>query len=198
MSEELKVIHLPLVEATAENIADYGLLIGTEVPNAGLEIPFYKGSVIEGRNFNFVCHGPPVVRTAKIMPREVTEASWLERHMNMTQLFVGLGCTPFIMVLGKPTQNYEKDNNIPDINNVTAFLIPAGHGVMIHKGTWHDFPMAVHEPITALTMNSAEVVEALASMKAPGEMNHGDVYKLDVKKRLGVQIFVDIPPKKIN
>ena len=38
-----------------------------------------------------------------------------------------------------------------------------GHGIMIHQGTWHDFPLCVKEPVTVLTANSPEVVEALAS-----------------------------------
>jgi hypothetical protein len=67
--------------------------------------------------------------------------------------------------------------------------LPPGHGIMIHKGTWHDFPLAIGRPVTCLTANSEKVVKALASMKEPAEMNHGDVEKIEVKKRLGVQVF---------
>lgn len=103
--------------------------------------------------------------------------------MAMTQLFIGLGDQPFAMVLGKP--NHEKGGVTPTLDDVKCFVFPPGHGVMIHKGTWHDFPLAVKDPVTVLTANSPEVVEALSSMKSPDEMDHGDVYKIDIKKRTG-------------
>src|SRR4051812_11590175 len=99
----IPTLPVPVLDATRENLADYGLFIGLDVPNAGLAIPFYKGSVIEGHNLPFVCHGRAVVRTAQIHKRS-NEVRWLERHMRMTQLFLGLGAAPFVMVLGKPTQ----------------------------------------------------------------------------------------------
>ena len=61
---------------------------------------------------------------------------------------------------------------------------------MIHKGTWHDFPMAIDRPVTVLTANSEEVVAALASQKEPAEMDRGDVFKIDIAKRLGLQLRV--------
>ncbi|CAF3028510.1 unnamed protein product, partial [Rotaria sp. Silwood2] len=55
--------------------------------------------------------------------------------------------------------------------------------------TWHDFPVSLGNPITVLTFNSAEVVEALAAMRKPGEMlGQGDIYKINLQKRLGVKI----------
>jgi len=63
---------------------------------------------------------------------------------------------------------------------------------MIHKGTWHDFPVAIRRPVTVLTYNSAEVVEALASMKEPGEMNFGDVYKIRLAPRFHKKFFYDM------
>jgi ureidoglycolate lyase len=187
---EIEPVHVPVIEATRENIADYGLFIGTDVPNAGLAIPFYKGSVIEGHNLPFVCNGRAVVRTAQIHKR-ANEVRWLERHLRMTQLFVGLGSAPFVMVLGKPT--HQRGMNVPDLENVKAFKLPPGHGVMIHEGTWHDFPMAYSDPVTVLTMNSEEVVIALASAKSADEMDSGDVFKIDIARRLGKQLITEIP-----
>lgn len=54
--------------------------------------------------------------------------------------------------------------------------------------------MSLGNPITVLTFNSAEVVEALAAMKAPGEMlGQGDVYKIDIQKRMGKLITYKFP-----
>ena len=182
MKETVPVIDVPIVQATRENTAEYGLFIGTDVPNAGLTIPFYKGAVEEGHNLPFECTGNAVIRTARISKRS-PEVKWLERHMDMTQLFIGLGDQPFAMVLGKP--NHSEGKKTPDLDQVKCFVLPAGHGIMIHKGTWHDFPLAVDKPVTVLTANSPEVVDALASMSDASEMDHGDVYKIEIQKHTG-------------
>jgi ureidoglycolate lyase len=189
MTETVAKIEVPVIDATRENVKEYGLLIGTDVPNAGLTIPFYKGSVEEGHNIPFVCNGNAVIRSARIS-RRAPEVNWLERHMEMTQLFIGLGDQPFAMVLGKP--NHEQGGEVPDLTEVKCFVFPPGHGVMIHKGTWHDFPLCVKEPVTVITANSPEVVVALSSMKTPDEMNHGDVFKIDIKKRTGKQLVANV------
>lgn len=178
-----------VVRATPENIAEYGMFIGTDVPNAGLTIPFYKGTVEEGQNLPFVCHGKAVVRTARIHPRS-GDIKWMERHMRMTQLFIGLGDSEMAMVLGKP--NHAAGKNEPDAEDIVGFIFPAGHGVMIHAGTWHDFPMSTGKPVTVLTMNSEEVVEALKSQPEPAEMDRGDVYKIAYADRTGINLTVEL------
>ena len=189
MENSLRVMEAPVVQATRENTVDYGLFIGTDVPNSGLTIPFYKGTVEEGYNLPFECAGSAVVRSARISRRD-GNVVWLERHLKMTQLFIGLGDQPFAMVLGKP--NHESGENVPRLEDLRCFVFPPGHGIMLHKGVWHDFPLAVNDPVTCLTMNSPEVVEALAGMKEPDEMDHGDVYKINIKKRIGVTLLVNL------
>ncbi|WP_455383886.1 ureidoglycolate lyase [Acidihalobacter prosperus] len=187
-SLEKAYVDVPLLDATLENTAAYGLMIGDSVHRPGLSIPFYKGSVEEGENLDFVYNERAVVRTARISHRS-PEITWLERHVRMTQIFVGLGSSPFAMVLGKP--NLESGARVPDLEDVVAFRIPAGHGIMIHRGTWHDFPMAFEgQPVTVLTMNSEEVVKALAAAKEPADMDTGDVYKIDIEKHTGKTLRV--------
>ncbi len=189
MQESPRVIEVPVVHATRENIAEYGVFIGTDVPNSGLTIPFYKGAVEEGFNLPFEYHEHAVIRTARIHPRP-GQITWLERHLRMTQLFVGLGDAPLALVLGKPNQDQGKD--VPDLDQVKAFIVPPGHGVMIHFGTWHDFPMAIDRPVTVLTANSAEVVEALATQQAAEEMDRGDVRKIDILRHTGCVLEVKL------
>ena len=191
--EDLPVFRVPLTPATPENIADYGLYLGPEVPNSGLTIPFYKGEVLEGHNFNFEYTGRAVIRSAKILQRN-PQMKWLERHMNMSQLFVPLGTKGYIMVLAPP--NHAEGKNVPDLERVKAFVFPAGVGLMIHKGTWHDFPFPVEDEVTVLTANSDEVVTALANCPTPRELFDGDVYKIDISARLGVRLVVDLPAQK--
>lgn len=181
------IVDVPLVDATADNTADYGLMLGAGVHKPGLPIPFYKGSVEEGENIDFRYTGKAVVRTARISPRSA-EITWLERHLNMTQLFIGMGDQPFVMVLGKP--NHDSGARLPDLDQVVAFKIPPGHGIMIHRGTWHDFPMAIADPVTVLTINSDEVVTALVNAKGAQDMDTGDVYKINIHNHTGKQLKV--------
>ena len=176
---------IPLEDATAQRVAPYGVMLGETVHRPGLTIPFYKGSVEEGANLDFHYHERCVVRTARISPRPM-EVFWLERHLRLSQLFVGLGSEPFALVLGKPNPQEKK----PDLNQVVALRFPPGCGIILHRGTWHDFPLALANPVVVLTMNSAEVVEALAAMTSPQDMDTGDVYKLELARHLGVTIQV--------
>ncbi|NJL89088.1 MAG: ureidoglycolate hydrolase [Coleofasciculaceae cyanobacterium SM2_1_6] len=183
------VIKIPIIDATHENIAAYGQIFGDDVAKPGLGIPFYKGRVIEGENVDFSYRGQAVIRTAKIMPG-YPPIRWLERHMAMTQLFIGLGSEPFVMVLSPPTHAAGKD--VPDLSEVKAFRFPPGYALLIHTGTWHDFPIACDRPVVVLTANSDEVVTALASMQGAEEMDHGDVFKISLPKRMGCEIHLNI------
>ena len=98
---------IPKVAATRERVADYGVFIGTDVPDDRLAIPFYQGAVEEGHNLPFQYHQRATVRTARIHPRP-SAVTWLERHTRLTQLFVGLGDAPFCLVLGTPNLDQPK------------------------------------------------------------------------------------------
>lgn len=185
MTTQLSYIEVPVVEATAERLEPYGVMLGNHVYRPGLTIPFYQGSVEEGENLDFVCHGRPVIRTARISQRS-PEVDWLEYHSILTQVFIGMGDQPFVMVLGKP----EPNATVPDLTQVEAFRFEPGHGVMLFQRVWHDFPMAVTNPVTIFTMNSEEVVTALASQSSASEMAHGDVFKVDILKRTGKKLKV--------
>ncbi len=187
MQEINEVVSIPVKEASEDLLAPYGIFLGESVHRPGLSIPFYQGAVEEGANLDFVCSGQSVIRTARISPRN-TEVIWLEYHAILTQVFIGLGTQPFVMVLGRP----QKEARIPDLNQVEAFLFPPGHGVLLGQRVWHDFPMAVSEPVTIFTINSEEVVEALASQPHPADMNRGDVYKIHVKTHTGKHLRVEM------
>ncbi len=184
-----QIINIPIIKATSENIKPYGFLLGDDVSKPGLGIPFYQGRVIEGENIDFTYRGTATFRTAKIMPG-YPHITWLERHMYMTQMFLALGQSPFIMVLAPP--NHQQNQDLPDISQVKAFRFPPGHGLLLHIGTWHDFPIACEQPVVILTANSDEVVTALSQMQEPNEMNQGDVYKISLPKRLGCEIKLDV------
>jgi len=179
---------IPIVEATRENISEYGTYIdeGTPINQGSMTIPFYQGEVEEGKNLDVHCNSFPKLRTARLKSTR-TNIYWLERHMNLTQLFVGIGKNDFVVVLGKPTH----PSMLPDISSVKAFRIPAGYGILLHLGTWHDFPFAYNEPVTVLTLNSDEVINALGSLETAREMNEGDVFKIDLQKNFKSPLHIN-------
>jgi len=180
--EELPTRWLDLKLATRENTAKYGYFIDDTVVNPGLGIPFYK-TVLEGANYKEATWKDQCcVRTSQIHWREDHTVTWLERHMEMTQGFLVLGSNPGLFVLGEPTHDREdldeKHRALPDPQRIEAVIVPPGHGIIIKKGTWHDFPVSCGPPVSAFIINTEEVVAALASMAAPAPMDHGDCYKL--------------------
>mmetsp|Transcript_110228 Transcript_110228/g.235380 ORF Transcript_110228/g.235380 Transcript_110228/m.235380 type:complete len:513 (-) Transcript_110228:145-1683(-) len=173
---------LDLVVATRENTAKVGYFVDDQVANPGLGIPFYK-TVIEGANYKEATwKDQACVRTSQIHWREDHTVTWSERHMEMTQGFIVLGKNPGLFVLGEPTHDREdldeKHRGLPDPATMKAYIIPPGMGIIIKKGTWHDFPVSCGPPVSTFILNTEEVVEALASMKVPAPMNHGDCFKL--------------------
>jgi ureidoglycolate lyase len=184
-----QILKIPVIDATPDNTRPYGYLLGDDVAKPGLGIPFYQGRVLEGENVDFVYRGNAVFRTAKILPG-YPPIAWLERHRHMTQLFIGLGQEPFIMVMAPP--NHEQGQDLPDLSQVQALRIPPGHALLLHIGTWHDFPIACDRPVVILTANSDEVVTALSQMQGADEMDQGDVYKISLSKRLNTEIYLDV------
>lgn len=179
------VLDLPVVDATAETVAPFGCLISDDV-SSDLDIPYYRGRVIEGGDIGFHYRGRAALRTAKILPQQAAQVAWLERHLALTQLFVGLGSSPFIMVLAPP--NHATGDSLPDLAAARALRFPGGIALLLHPGTWHDFPIAVSTPVALLIANSEEVVNALHTAGRPRELDEGDVYKISLPDRFGVTL----------
>ena len=65
--------------------------------------------------------------------------SWMERHFLHTQTFFPLGA-PFVAVLAPPGEG-----ELPDLDAARAFVFDGSAGLMLHLGTWHEFPFALHD-----------------------------------------------------
>eukprot|EP00440_Ansanella_granifera_P019156 gb/GFBE01020810.1/.p1 GENE.gb/GFBE01020810.1/~~gb/GFBE01020810.1/.p1 ORF type:complete len:505 (+),score=122.23 gb/GFBE01020810.1/:1-1515(+) len=179
---EREIITLEMMVATRENTKNLGYFVDDTVVNPGLGIPFYK-TVLEGANYEHATwKDQACVRTSQIHWRDDFNVTWLERHLEMTQGFILVGKNPGLFVLGEPTHDRqdldEKQRNLPDPKTTKVFIIPAGMGLILKKGTWHDFPVSCGPPVSAFILNTEEVVEALASMPQAAPMNHGDCFKL--------------------
>lgn len=123
--------------------------------------------------------------------------TWLERHMEMTQGFICVGKNPGLFVFGEPTHDRmdlsEEARNRPDLTRLKAYIVPGGCGIIIKKGTWHDFPVSAGPPVTAFILNTREVVAALAAMKSPAPMNQGDCFKLKLEHHFDEKIYFPDP-----
>lgn len=179
------IVDIPVVDAGAELVAPFGVLLTDDV-TPDLQIPYYRGRVIEGGDVGFRYRGTAALRTAKVLPDGPVQVCWLERHLALTQLFVGLGGSPFVMVLAPP--NHETGATLPDLSAARALRFPGGSALLLHLGTWHDFPIAVSTPVTFLIGNSQEVVDALQAAGRPRELDQGDVFKVSLPQRLGVTL----------
>lgn len=176
---------LPLVEATPQTVAAFGALIGADI-SAAMDIPYYPGRVIEGGDIGFRYRGRAALRTAMVLPTERPEVAWLERHLHLTQLFVGIAGGGYVMVMAPP--NHNAGDQLPDLDAAVALRFPAGSVLLLHAGTWHDFPIAVDQPVTLLLANSQEVVDALRTAGRPRELDEGDVQKVSLPQRFGTTL----------
>jgi ureidoglycolate lyase len=180
----IRLLDVPAVDATPESVAPFGVLVREEV-TAAIDIPYYRGRVIEGGDLGFTYNGEACLRTAQIVPGDPTVA-WLERHLLLTQLFVGLGTNGFAMILVPP--NHESGKDLPDLSDAVTFRFPPGSALLLHRGTWHDFPLATEGPVTLLIANSREVIDALQAAGRPRELHEGDVHKISLEDRFRVHL----------
>ena len=95
--------------------------------------------MIEGGDLGFRYNGQACLRTAQILPGDPT-VSWLERHLLLTQLFVGLGTDEFLMVLAPP--NHDSGADLPDLSAVVDALQGAGGPRELHEGDVHKISLA--------------------------------------------------------
>lgn len=179
-------MEITITDATEAAVAPFGTLVSTEVTQ-GMDIPFYRGRVVEGGDIGFRYRGEAALRTAQILPtEEADEVLWLERHLHLTQLFVDISSAPFVMVLAPP--NHESGAELPDLDRAVALRFPPSSALLLHAGTWHDFPIAEAQPVTVLVANSKEVVDALQH-GGPRELDEGDVWKISLAQRFGTTIM---------
>ena len=86
------------------------------------------------------------------------------------------------MIFGKPTHDcndlMDDKKAWPDWSRTKGYIIPAGCGIIIKKGTCHDFPVSMGPELTAFVINTKKVIDALTSMKEAAPMDFGDCYKV--------------------
>lgn len=195
MATDLPVHTLTAELATAENTARFGQLLYAE----GEGLPHVYGDSL---------HTYKVGRLEAAGPVESIEYIWtlnhhnrgqrvlyLERHLQITQSFIPLGA-PIIAVMAPPDARIE--NEMPALDEIRAFVIPAFAGFNMHRGTWHEVPTAVYPETVVLLTSHAAVTSGWAELDKPGQINAGDVEKREVSLHLGVDLRWSIPGNIIS
>ncbi|MBL8701206.1 MAG: ureidoglycolate lyase [Alphaproteobacteria bacterium] len=175
---------LPLVDATPETVAPFGMLIATDARVPPLRSRFY-GDAVEIRKPARLVNDAQIELSVARLKRRPLVASWLERHPKHTQAFIPLGARPFVMILAPPGEA-----PLPDPATVVALRFGGTQGVALHLGTWHEFPLALEDDTEIVVLLRHETARDLQTDQG-NEATGPDLEKRDLAMRLGLTFRVE-------
>jgi len=180
---DLRRVELELEPATAENIAPFGELLAFGRGRPVTRTRFYGNAVELMEKPAFMSDADTCLSLARVHPRPL-EVTWLERHFKHTQVFLPLNALPWCAVLAPPTQG-----DLPDVAQARAFCFAGDCGLLMHVGTWHEFPFAFDAPtdmVVVLRNETNRNLDAVSDGEAVGE----DLEKRNIAKRFGVRLAI--------
>jgi ureidoglycolate lyase len=169
---------LPIESATPKSVAPFGTLVAPDAARPARTSVFYGDAVELWAQDRFVSDADTCLSVARVHPRP-NEVVWMERHFKHTQTFVSLGGGPFVMVLGAPTPG-----SAPDPSDVRALFFDGQAGLMMHIGTWHEFPFAIDQATDLLVILRNETNRNLDVSKND-EVEGDDLEKRNMRTCLG-------------
>lgn len=179
-----RTVTLRAEAATVANVAPFGTLLSPAAEALVIRSPFYGDTVAIRKPGRFVADATLEISVATIAHRPL-RVSWMERHFLHTQTFFPLG-TPFAMVLAPPTETA-----MPDLGAARALVFDGSAGLMLHLGTWHEFPFAVTEVAQVAILIRRDTARDLTH-KQGNEAQGPDLDKKDIVARAGVVIEIAI------
>jgi len=177
---------LPLEDADAASIAPFGELLGVGRGRPSTRTRFYDDADQLVEKAPFRSDADTCLSIARVRPRPF-EVTWMERHFKHTQVFLPLSREPYAVVLAPPNAD-----SLPDLSQVRAFRFPGDCGLLMHVGTWHEFPFALRAPsdmVVILRHETNRNLDAIADGEAVGE----DLEKRNVRRRFGVTLRFALP-----
>lgn len=169
---------LELEDATPQAIDPYGRMVVAGGVGARTS-SFYRDAVELWSPGEVRTDADACLSVARVHPRQ-REVVWMERHFKHTQAFIPMGGTPFVVVLAAPNAK-----QVPDVTNVRAFRFDGSAGLLMHIGTWHEFPFALDRSVDLVVVLRNETNRDL-DMIENGEAVGGDLEKRNVRARLGL------------
>ncbi|MGD1956103.1 MAG: ureidoglycolate lyase [Sphingomonadales bacterium] len=170
---------IEIEHATAEALAPFGTIIGTDPSIPKLPITFYDGHVEVRQPGTFQSEAPPQLTVCRVKPRPLV-IDYMERHPKHTQSFLPLGGKPFIAVFAPPSES------MPQPDALRAFYFDGSSGFMMKRDGWHEFPYAVDEDMDLVVLLSSETNANLQEdPNGLGEATGPDLDKRNYKSRIG-------------
>jgi len=170
--------------ASPAALAPFGRLLAHDEATRNVA-PFYDGAVVTSRPVEYDCEGPTELSLARIQPR-APQVRFLERHFLHTQAFLPLGSKPFVLVMAPPAP-------APELASLRAFLFDGSAGFALHRGTWHEFPFALHADTDIVVVLSAQTVRDLRNTAADSlDASGPDLEKIDLAARHAALPMVDL------
>jgi ureidoglycolate lyase len=177
---------LELVPATPESVAPFGQILGRTAALRPIGVSYYAG-VATSRPVDYVCRGETELSLSSLEPRP-GQVRYLERHFQHTQTFVPLLGKPFVVVMAPPGRAA-----MPDLDAVRALHFDGSAGLLMHVGTWHEFPFAIEPATDLVVVLSAQTGADLKNKTEGHEASGPDLQKLDIARRTGVVFEFDLP-----
>ena len=170
----VQVVEIPIQQATAASFAPFGRLLSTDgcerlsIELYGSTFNIYRPAAIEA--------DVPIEWLLCQAGKRDFRAVWMERHMQIEQAFIPLD-QPIISIVARP--DAELVNGVPAPHEMAAFIVPAGSGAQIYRGTWHEPPMPLVDQSWVFVTSHKQLTQGLGV--DPGEKN--EIGQLDVDKR---------------
>jgi ureidoglycolate lyase len=174
----------------AESFAPFGRVLAAKGERRPIDL--YGGSIDVYRGGPIDADVPVEFLLSRSSVREF-RIQFLERHMLLAQSFFPLAGGGFIAVVAAPGAQLTADG-IPAVEDIHAFIVPAGCGITLHRGTWHEPPYPLGDDMIRLTTTHAELSDGLESnLNERGEIDALDVDKRNVTERSGIIVRIALP-----
>jgi len=111
----------------AAAFASFGQIVGA--PEGA---PVFTGPHIDSWRLDFAVEGGVELMFTRYHHQAMVFTR-MERHTNVTQAFLPLGCSPSVMVVATTSGAEAR----PTPETVRAFYVPGDRGIMLWRGTWH-------------------------------------------------------------
>jgi ureidoglycolate lyase len=182
----MRTVTLRAEPATATNVAPFGTLLSSRSDVPVIRSPFYGDTVAIRKPGRFVGDDTLEISVASIDPRPL-RVSWMERHFLHTQTFLPLGGSRFAMVLAPPG-----GGEMPDLDAARALVFDGTAGLMLHLGTWHEFPFALDATAQVCILIRRDTARDLTHVQG-NEARGPDLDKKDIVARTGAAIELVLP-----
>ena len=155
--------------ATPKSVAPFGHFVGAREGVA--KFLSWPGVDVFGATPITVGDGGELLLVRMAARQFPVQVGIIERHFKHTQTYLPFNGKPFIMVLGTET-----DGDVPDYAKLRAFLFDDASGIVLHAGTWHEFPHAIENDTQfAVVLRSEAHVNTLENPAFPGDAEGPDL-----------------------